>query len=473
MRIGPLASVVLVVAMPGPAAHGQAIDTVLLTEQAFVHHPFVYSTFAALIDRSDRPFLYAAGVEHGLRTYDISDPAAPVEVDVLWPPAFGGLKPTNIHQDGDLLYVSLGGFQGVTQAAGLAVLDIADPANAAVLDQWDSAAFTSGSAIVRVRNGFAYLGAMREGLVVLDVNDPADIRFVSSFQPDTTWPGLVNYPPNARGMDFKGDTLLLAYDAGALRAIAIDDPTDLVEVDRYLNPLQPAATPCAYNNVRVVGDVCYVTTDFCGFEAVDIRNATAMQLLAWVNPWNCNGGSWFGSDGHANELIPAAGDSLLFVNGGDSEVLVYDITEPVTPLLVGGFIHPNDSSVAWGVDVHDSLMVLSYIDNSLVFWPPQPYYADDGGIQLFTWAVDRSTAFPDPGRDRSWQVWPNPTQGPLNIALEGVAQAVVRDHLCRVLWQGRVQGPRARIDLPRPAPGSYLVELITPQGRNVLRTVVQ
>lgn len=467
----PVTLVVVALACAPPVG-AQVIDTVLLSEQAFVHHPFVYSTFSALIDRMDRPYLYTAGVEHGLRTYDISDPATPVEIEVWWPPDLGGLKPTNLHQDGALLYVSLGGFQGMTQSAGLAVLDITDPMNAVLLDQWDSVAFTSGSSIVRVRDGFAYLGAMDHGLVVLDVGDPSQIAFVSSLVPDTAWPGVVNYPPNARGIDFKGDTLLLGYDAGALRAIDISDPSQPVEVGRYFNPLHPANTANAYNNVRVVGDLCLVATDFCGFEVVDIADVAHMEQQAWVNPWNCYGASWFGSDGHANELITAAGDSLLFLSGGDSEVLVYDITEPVTPRLVGGFIHPNDSAVVWGVDVHDSLVVLSYIDNSLVLFPPQPYYANDGGVQLFTWTVDRSTGTNDPSRVRPPHVWPNPTQGPLNIPVDGPAQVVVRDHLGRERWQGRVGGPLARIDLTGLAPGSYVVELITAHGRSTFRVML-
>ena len=454
--------------------HAQVIDTVLLSEQAFVHHPFVYSTFSALVDRMDRPYLYTAGVEHGLRTYDISDPTSPVEIGVLWPPDLGGLKPTNLHQDGDRLYVSLGGFHGLTQSAGLAVLDITDPVNAVVLDQWDSAAFSTGSAIVRVRNGLAYLGAMDKGLVVLDVSDPAQIAFVSVFAPDPTWPGVVNYPPNARGIDFKGDTLLLGYDAGALRAIDVSDPAQPTEVGRYFNPLHPPNTANAYNHVRVVGDVCYVATDFCGFEVVDIADVAHMEQMAWENPWNCNGGSWFGSDGHTNELITAADDSLLFLSGADSEVLVYDITAPVTPRLVGGFIHPNDSAVAWGVDVHDSLVVLGYIDNSLVLWPPQPYYADEGGFQVFTWQVDRSTAVVDAfGGDAKIRAWPNPTTAPLHIALDGPTQVVVRDPIGRERWQGRLQGPVARIDLASLEPGSYVVEVAASGVPRLVRVVIQ
>ncbi len=457
----------------GGMLRGQVIDTVLLAEQSFTELPFVYSTFASLLDREDRPYLYTAGVEYGARIYDISDPAAPVEELALWPASFAGLKPTNLCQVGDLLYVSLGGFQGVTQSAGLAVLDVSDPTNATVLGQWDSAAFSSGASIVRVRNGLAYLGAMDKGLVILDVNDPAAIAFLSAFVPDPAWPGLVSYPPNARGIDFKGDTVLLGYDAGALRAIDVSVPAQPVEVAHYLNPLQPAATADAYNNVRVVGDLCFVATDFCGFEVVDITDVSAMQQLAWVDPWNCNGGSWFGSDGHTNELITAAGDSLLFLSGADSEVLVYDISSPAQPTLVGGFIHPNDSAVAWGVDVRDSLVAVSYIDNSLVLFPPQPYYANKGGFQLLSWAMDLVTGSGAIGEAHLSAPWPNPTDGPLHVMGPVGAGIVVRDLLGVVHRRGRMGLAVEEIDLTGLGAGLYVVELLTARGGAAFRVVLR
>jgi hypothetical protein len=461
-----------VCALPAVSAHAQAIDTVLLAEQSFTELPFVYSTYASLLDREGRAFLYTAGAEYGLHIYDISNLAAPAEVLVLAPAAFNGLKPTNLFQQDSLLYVSLGGFQGIPQNAGLAVVDVGDPANAFVVGQWESAAFPSGSAIVRVRNGLAYLGAMDHGLIVLDVVDPEAITFVSAYLPDPNWPGLVSYPPNARGMAFKGDTLLLAYDAGALRAIDVSDPSQPVEVGHYVNPQQPANTADAYNNVYVVGDRCYVTTDFCGFEVVDITDVAAMSQVAWVNPWNCNGLSWFGSDGHTNELITAAGDSLLFISGGNSEVLVYDITDPAMPRSVGGYIHPGDSTVAWGVDVRNDLVVLSCIDNSLVLFPPQPYYADRGGFQLFTWIADHTTDIRTGVDNQAPTVWPNPSNGLVRIRCSGPAQVTVWSVPGAACWRGTIAGPESTIDLSGLAPGTYSLHVVTSQWSGVSRLVL-
>lgn len=458
----------------GVSLHAQPIDTVMLSERSFTHLPFVYSTFATWIDRNDQPFLYTTDVEYGLRIYDITDPSAPVEQLAFMPTAFGGLKPTNLFQVDDLLYVVLGGFQGATQNAGLAIMDVHDPANATVLDRWDSAAFTHGAAVVRVQDGYAYLGAMQDGLIILNVSDPSHIAFVSSYQPDPTWPGIVNYAPNARGMALKGDTLLLAYDAGGLRAIDVSDGHAPFEIGRYVNPLQPANTADAYNNVRIVGDRCFVATDFCGFEVVDISDPANMQQLAWVNPWNCNGLSWFGSDGHANELITAMHDSLLFVGSGDSELMIYDITVPDTPVLVGGLIHPNDSSVTWGVDVKDSLVALSYIDNSLVILPPQPYYADEGGFQLLTWHADLATGVGQAMRKaQAIDLWPNPTDGPVHVrhTRKDINYFVIRDALGRVRSEHDASSGDLDVDLSPFAAGIYTIELRSVGGVQVARIV--
>jgi len=469
MGIGPCLVPVLLSA--------QTVDSVLLEEQSFTHLPFVYSVYSSVIDRNGDHYLYTTGLEYGLRGYDIEDPTVPGEVFAFQPSSFNGLKPTNLFQQDQFLFVSLGAFHGATQNAGMATVDISDPANPAILDQWDSAVFTTGTAIVRVQDGYAYLGMMEEGFAILDVSDPANISFVSSFQPDTAWPGIVNYPPNARGMALKGDTLFLAYDCGALRAIDVTDKSQPVEIGHYVNPQQPPATALAYNNVCLVGDLCFIATDFCGFEVVDVSDPTNMQQVAWVNPWNCNGLSWFGSDGHTNELITAMHDSLLFISGGDSELLIYDITVPALPTLVGGIIQPNDSAVAWGLDVRDSLVVLNYIDNSLVIFPPQPYYANDGGFRILTWHVDLSTLTPvGPMDNGSVRVSPNPTTGPLRIEFgpfTGARSIVLRDALGRSVIRRYAYSQHAQLDLSALAPGLYMLTVSDLNGNTSEQRVIR
>ncbi len=453
MRSHLLITIVLLSAIQGRSS-AQPIDTVLLSELGRFQFPYwiipdssSYYTLSSRIDRLDRPYLYMACVEQGLVTLDISDPASPQPVDTLWPADLGGLKVTNLEQVDDLLYVCLGGFEGAGETAGLAIVDVSDPTSPAIIDIWSDGLFTNGTAIVKVDGDEAYLGAMEDGVIALDVSDPSDIQFLSSYQPDPSWPGIVGYAPNGRGMDIVGDVLYLAYDCGALRALNISDPEYIWQIGQYINPNHPAATANAYNNVVVIGDHAYVTADFCGLEVVNVADPTNMTQVAWLNPWNCMGFSWFGSDGHTNELITAMGDSLLFVSGADSEVLVYDITDPVAPVLKGGHIHPNDSAAAWGVDVHGGLVVANFINNYNL--PLQPYYSKVGGVVLFSTQVEFATAIAAASNTRSLILTPNPTDGIVRLGRPAVggARVIVYSAQGLRLMEGQLMAGEDLVDL--------------------------
>ncbi|MDX1940347.1 MAG: hypothetical protein SFU99_07335, partial [Saprospiraceae bacterium] len=224
----------------------------------------LFSTFSSLFDRNEQPYLYSASLSLGLIIYNISDISNPISIDTLPPSSFHNLNVNNLHQDGDYLYLSLGNFQGTTQKAGLAILNVSDPSNVSVAAIWDSTTYMQGCAIVRTDGQYAYLGAMEDGIIILDISDKENPIFVSQFQPDPSWPGVANYPPNARGIEIRDNILYLAYDAGGLRLIDISDKQNPVQIAQYVNTnLITRALP-AYNNIRLVGDYAFITVDFCG-----------------------------------------------------------------------------------------------------------------------------------------------------------------------------------------------------------------
>lgn len=444
----------------------QPIDTVLFTEVGRYQHGYVVfpdsfsaTTFASRIDRQGGPYLFMACGDSGLITLDISSPATPVVADRKTTGDLGGSAATNLEQEGSLLYVSLGAFQGIGNNAGLAILDISDPSAPLVLDVWDSSGtFLHGSAIVKVKDDLALLGAMEDGILVFDVGDPSDIQFVSSYQPDPAWPGIAGYDPQARGMAIANDVLYLAYDAGGLRAIDISDPAAPAPIGQYVNPDLPAFTPPAYNNVVVIGDRAYVTVDYCGLEVIDVGDPSNMAQVEWLNPWSCFGLSWVGSDGHTNELLGTMGDSLLVVSGGDSEVLAFDITDPDLPLLKGGVIQANDSAVAWGVDAFNGRVVASFINNHGALGL-QPYDAKYGGVVLYDAVVEFSVAMGE-AQLPALEHFPDPTTGELTLVtpaeLAG-ARATVRDMTGRPCAVVDLEVPLTHIDLSGLAHGTYLL----------------
>ena len=458
------------------------VDTVLLTELGRYQHPYSIgtisnSTYSCRIDRLGRDYLYMACWNLGLVTLDISDPAEPVPVDTLTRAELGGTNAMNLEQRGDVLYLVLGGFNDDMQGTAFATVDISDPASPVLIDRWDGgSAFTTGSAIVVLQDDRAFVGAMEDGIIAFDISDPENIAFLGSYQPDPEWPGLVAYPPNARGMAVQDDLLLLCYDAGALRAIDISDPANMSEVGRYLNPQQPALTPCAYNNVVIKGDRAIIATDFCGFEVVDISDPTAMTQVNWTNPWNCLGASWFGSDGHTNETVLTLGDSLLFMSGGDSELLIYDVSQVDDPALVGGHILPNDTAAAWGVDVFEDLAVACFLNNSFIPLPPQPYYSRFGGVVIYGWELERASALTEvKDVDPTIRIWPNPVAEGLRIAMDrapnGTVDLVMTDAQGRTILTDNLpvgHHGTATIDVAALAPGVYVVILYA--GSRTLRT---
>lgn len=444
------------------------VDTVLLNAHPLVQLSPPSSVLSGDLERNGAPYFYGACMELGLVTFDISDPEAVVPVDTVPTSAFGGAPISSITQVGQRLFVPLGGPFDAAGPAGLAILDVGTPADPQPIGLWDSTAWMHGAAIVRVNEQVAFVGAMDDGVIALDVADPHHIHFLSQLLPDPTWPGINSDAPHARGMDILADTLYLAFDGGGLRAIDIHDPQHMTEIGRYRNPQQPPFTPIAYNNVRVVNGLAFVAADFCGLEVVDVHDAANMQQLAWLDPWHCLGFSWFGSDGHTNELATALGDSLLLMSGGDSELLIYDITQPAQPRLAGGFIHPNDSAATWGLDVRDQQVAIGYVYNAGL--PFQPYYSNVGGFQLFDWSAVFPLALQEYARIPTIRIAPDPSSGPIEVEVRPFRTGlhlVLTDAIGRTVMQRALSAEHTSMDLSTLGRGLLLASLLDADGRLV------
>lgn len=386
----------------------QPTDTIAFHPAAEIPYTPFQSSYASLFDRNGRPYLYTANMQAGLYIFDITDFNHPIAIDTLVGAIFHQLSVTNLYQRGDLLFVALGNFQGVSQRPGMAILDVSQIPSISLVGFWESGNLTQGCATAVPEGDYVYLGVMEDGLVILHIADPANILFESQYQPDPTWPNVAPYAPNGRGIAIRNDTVFLAYDAGGLRLIDVADKQHPVQITQYVNTdLTSVALP-AYNNIVLKDHYAFITVDYCGLEVVDIGDPENLHPVYWANPWNCQGASWFGSDGHTNQLEEIPSRDLLFVSGADSEVLVYDIADPTLPQLAGSYVMVNDSAATWSLDVFEDKLSLSFINNSLI---PilQPYYSDYGGIKLFRWQ-EVSTALNErpSGSPLQLLLYPNP-----------------------------------------------------------------
>ncbi len=234
-------------------------DSLFLELVGEFEYSFTYSAYTTLLDKQGRPYIYAASSELGLVIFDYSDPSHPFPTDTLARPLFNNRNVTNIFISGNWLYASLGGFQGIPQLAGMAIVNISDPEEPQITDVWDSTAFDQGCAIVIVEGDYAYLGAMERGLLTLDVSAKNNIRFVSQFVPDPNFPvvpGLFTQP-NARGLAIRNDTIFLCNDSKGFRMIDVSDKLNPVEVGKYVNPVMDSVAGIAYNNVVLVDHYAY------------------------------------------------------------------------------------------------------------------------------------------------------------------------------------------------------------------------
>jgi hypothetical protein len=87
--------------------------------------------------------------------------------------------------------------------AGVAIVDVGNPAAPKLLGIWTTEKKVHGAAVVVADDDFVYLGAMSEGVIILNVRDVRAIRMITTFQPDPQFPrknpSRVQHP-NARGL---------------------------------------------------------------------------------------------------------------------------------------------------------------------------------------------------------------------------------------------------------------------------------
>ncbi len=450
---------------------GQSIDTVQFSYVSeFLYDAFLpYSCYSAKFDSQERPYLYTANVELGIISYDISDIQNPVPVDTILPAEFNGLKPTNLWHEGNLLYASLGGIQGLNaQDAGLAIMDVTDPAGLTIVDQWSSSTYSEGAAVVVVDGDHAYLGGMEEGVLILNISTPSDIQFVSRGLMDENFPqvpGLFSHP-NARGMRIKNDTLFVCNDAGGLRMMDVTDKLNPTEIGKYVNADLFAIAQPAYNNVLLVDEYAYIPVDYCGLDVVDVSD-TAMVNVGWSDPWGCEGANWNGRPGHTNE-IERVGEDLIFVSGADTEVLAYDISDRENPILVGEYAIVGDSTVSWGITANDQYVILCLVDNSVY---QQPYFSDVGGIMILEWQTILGT---DEVHHADFNLYPNPTTDHINIEAENITRVTVTDGMgCLIYDLTASSSGSCTVNCNDWSRGVYFVSIETEKGRGFKKLILQ
>lgn len=316
-----------------------------------------------------RPYLYVAAKEGGLKIFSLNGNINPVATMATG--SYGSLHVMNLSQSGNYLYLALGNHFGTAQQSpGMAIIDVSNPENPSFKSFWSDNSKTGGSGIVETSGNYAYLGAMGNGLIILDITNKSLPVVRSIYQPSILYPDPNPDPKkyNARGMDIINDLVYLCYDAGGLRIINVSDKMQPVETGRYSNP-DMNGKPRAYNNVVVDGSLAYLAVDYCGMEVVNISNPAACSLVSWWNPWNCQTSplNWFTSNGHCNEIALDRSNHLVFMSSGKSDLQVVNVTDPSKPVLAKEYGGTGNNLGTWGVSIRGNQAYLTYICSLVPF----------------------------------------------------------------------------------------------------------
>lgn len=444
-------------------------DTVIFTTQGHFYYDQIplWAVYSPLIDRMGRPYVFTASVELGMVTFDINNLMAPVPVDTITPAMLNGANASFLAQSGNLLFIATGNLQAAGERGGLSIYDVTNPLQPVLKDHWDSAAYTHGAAQVLIEGNYAYLAALDDGVIILNISDVNNIQFVSRFLPTTISCQNANH---ARGLFYSGDTLLVANDCGGLRVLNVTNKSNPLQMGAYLNTTSYGTGTPYYNHVVRIGDYAFIPVDYCGFEVDNVANPATITNTAVWNPWNCASNNWVGADLHTNEIVsamPAA--NVLMVSGADSQVLAFDPANPAQPRLMGAWGQPNtDSLAAWGVDVFGGLVALGYLRT------PFPYFSDHGGLQLLTWTLVTGVN-ENEFQTGKLNLYPNPANEKCTITLPGSSDKnftiEMLDMMGRIVKletaDPKLNGRNFEIDLAALNPGMYSVRV---SGNNLIYT---
>ena len=201
--------------------------------------------------------VYGAALGGGLRIYDASDPAAPAELGVV---TVSGGSVLSVDVAGSTAYVAAGG-------AGLRVIDVSDPAAPAIVGSFsvdldpEINEFATG---VVYADGFAYVTAQPLGLIVVDVSDPANPALAGHYRIEEE----SNFQIRSVALD--GTTAYVGKDDGIV-ALDVSDPAAITRVGTL-----DFGAGGSGQSILIDGQTAWVGNRYHGVRVVDVSDPAAM-----------------------------------------------------------------------------------------------------------------------------------------------------------------------------------------------------
>ncbi len=215
----------------------------------------------------------------GVKIIDVSDPSAPSLVSATAPK----IKAGSIYVRGNYAYIS---------GSDMAVIDISDPTDAAVIGSFSFGSVASPD--LSVEGNYAFTTGLRHGIKVFDISvptAPAQIVYYSS----TVSPII--------GHDTAGGHAYLGEVWGGLTVLDISNPASPVNLGR-------CDLPDNSWNVYVDGNFAYVANGIAGLKVVDIFEPSQPSLV----------GS-FDTPGRAMDVV-VRGDYAYIADGESGKLFI-------------------------------------------------------------------------------------------------------------------------------------------------------
>ncbi len=248
---------------------------------------------------ADRDTVFIAGYADGLRLVDVGDPAHPVEqspYDLLDDSQHASLA-------GDLLYV-------VAAYDGLSIFDVSAPERPALLGHAES--IDELNQII-LEGDIAYVTAHNGGVYLFDISDPTRPSRLTQYN----WPGVVD-------LAVESSILYIASDSGyGLRIYDVIDPFN----PRSLGIYDPPSN-VGYLTVVVENQFAYLIGDDGNLHILDVGD------LAKPVP-----AGFFSTGGYSRDAVVDRG--LAYLSDDRHGLRIVDVADPANPVELAAIGDPN------------------------------------------------------------------------------------------------------------------------------------
>jgi|GEM_PF-3750656 len=262
---------------------------------------------------------YIGITDVGIEVLDLQNPNNPVSLAV-------------IPIEGRLLAIH-GAHAYIVEKSEIIIVDITKPAEAVEIGRLDTSKLNGFINGVAFSHDIFYLNSRRR-MYMVDVQDPTNPFFVGEY-----------YSDSAEGLQIIDDVAFIGAGGGGMHIVDVSEPA-LPELISKFETLHSA------NDIQLYNGIIYIADEDSGIHAVDVSNpAEPIRLGVFPIPSSIS-------------LLAFSEDGIAYSWGRGPSLHLTDIRNPQTPVM-GSAESPGE---AWGISVSGSIACIA---------------DDDSGLQVF------------------------------------------------------------------------------------------